>query len=310
MTRTVPPAAVVFILAVPCMPGCLVESVCYHDADCGPGRVCAIEAGASWGACRPACRNDQDCTGNLLCDPATGRCVEPECRADGDCPEGFVCTEGRCVSEQPLRCPEDMVAVENRFCIDIHEASRPDATATHPGTDGTRAVSRAGVMPWAVPNNATAQAACEASGKTLCTEDQWYTACRGPAGTVYGYGDAYDAAICNGIDKYCYCGAGTTCEDEDPCPFPGCYHKCRAAFRLDPTGSNQGCTNGYGVYDMNGNLWEHVLGGDETRIRGGAFNCSDSVTLHRCDYIPGTWRPSARGFRCCSAGVQDGGEGS
>ena len=100
---------------------------------------------------------------------------------------------------------------------------------------------------------------------------------------------------------------GSLCAGHSPCPFPHCYTQCGgehryAPFRLEPTGYNPGCTNGYGVFDMNGNLWEHVFGGDERSIRGGAYNCSDSVTLHRCDYIPGDWEPSARGFRCCAAG--------
>jgi hypothetical protein len=196
-----------------------------------------------------------------------------------------------------------MVAIENQFCIDVYEASRPDATALSAGIESTTAISEQGVLPWQVSSNAEAQAACEAANKTLCTERQWYMACSGPAGRTYGYGNSYSATTCNGIDKYCRCGSGITCENRDPCPFPHCYHTCGASFRLDPTGQNGNCTNGYGVFDMNGNLWEHVFGGDDTRIRGGAYNCSDSEQLHRCDYIPGVWTPSARGFRCCSLGL-------
>jgi len=33
-------------------------------------------------------------------------------------------------------------------------------------------------------------------------------------------------------------------------------------------------------------------------FRGGAFNCGDSETLHRCDY-DADWGLTARGFRCC-----------
>jgi hypothetical protein len=73
-----------------------------------------------------------------------------------------------------------------------------------------------------------------------------------------------------------------------------CYNSadCGASFSVEePTGHFTDCTNDYGVLDMNGNVWEHVLNGDETRIRGGAFNCADSKTLHRCDHIPGNWTP-------------------
>jgi len=37
-------------------------------------------------------------------------------------------------------------------------------------------------------------------------------------------------------------------------------------------------------------------------FRGGAYNCGNSMALHRCDH-DGTWGPSARGFRCCAAPI-------
>ena len=77
-------------------------------------------------------------------------------------------------------------------------------------------------------------------------------------------------------------------------------------FKLMPTGSFPDCNNDYGAFDMSGNLWEHTAGGSDMTIRGGAYNCSDSKTLHRCDYVPGNWVPSARGFRCCVDGVLEG----
>ncbi len=294
------------VLAVLFAVSCLVESVCYHDADCAPGKVCWLAAGTTQGQCRAQCLFDQDCGENEICDPASTICVAAECLLNSDCPNSFNCEQGRCVPSQILRCPDDMVIIENRFCVDRYEASRPDATAIHPGLDGSRAVSQPGVLPWTfgyMGSNQEALAACQAAGKTLCTESQWYQACSGPENSVYGYGDVYDPVICNGIDKYCRCGEGSSCQDRDPCPFPHCYHECGANFGPDATGAGAACTNAYGVFDMNGNVWEHVLDGDETRIRGGAYNCGDSEKLHRCSYIPGDWSPSARGFRCCSEGT-------
>jgi len=288
---------------------CVVESVCYNDADCPKGRVCDVPVGKISGACFVRCKADTDCPEGRLCDLARGLCVDAECHDDDDCDSRFECIGGSCVSRQPLLCPSDMVPVENQFCIDIYEASRADATVDDPGVDNSRATSRAGLLPWQVENNAQAQAACEGADKTLCGERQWFLACRGPAETNYSYGDDYSATICNGIDKYCSCDA-PVCADHDPCPYPHCFRTCGATFHLDPTGSAAGCTNGYGIYDINGNLWEHVQGGNDTRVRGGAFNCSNSEQLHRCDYIPSTWTPSARGFRCCSLGLpglSDGG---
>ncbi|MFC1611237.1 SUMF1/EgtB/PvdO family nonheme iron enzyme [Myxococcota bacterium] len=297
--------------------GCVVEERCYDDADCVSGKLCDSPAPGAPGSCRAftACEKDSECGECELCDLAVKRCVPADCCSDQDCHPRFRCEAGRCVSREPLECADDMVVVENQFCIDRYEASRVDATAALVGSDGRVAVSQSGVLPWMVANNAEAQGACEAAGKTLCSESQWYLACAGADGAlVYGYGNSYSPLICNGIDKYCRCGAGSPCEGEDPCPYPHCYRTCGTTRPLmtDPTGSNPGCQNPYGIFDMNGNVWEHVLGGDETRIRGGAYNCVNSEQLHRCDYIPGTWKPSARGFRCCNlglpAGATDGGD--
>ncbi|MBN2498647.1 MAG: SUMF1/EgtB/PvdO family nonheme iron enzyme [Deltaproteobacteria bacterium] len=203
---------------------------------------------------------------------------------------------------EPLECPEGMAPIEERFCMDIYEASRPDADETGQGSDSSRATSRPGVMPWLVgSDNAAAQAACTAAGKGLCTEQEWLTVCEGPARHAYAYGDEYDPVACNGIDKFCSCEQDSPCAAHEPCPYPGCYWDCRpqTAFHLEPTGSSPDCTNAFGVYDLSGNLWEHVKDGDGTRVRGGAFNSDDSQEQHQCDTVPGDWTPSAIGFRCC-----------
>jgi sulfatase modifying factor 1 len=283
---------------------CFVDSACFSDADCPDKSWCDIPHGSTSGKCKPMCFKNADCPEGFYCELTLNRCQKAECRTSEECPEGFMCRNGWCTAESPLKCPDGMVPVERQFCVDIYEASRPDADAELPGVDGSMAVSRVGVIPWRVKDNAEADAACAAAGKRLCTEDEWYQACIGPNGTVYGYGDTYDPLICNGIDTFCYCDK-ESCQNRDPCPFPHCYQVCGAALELLPTGAFPDCRNGYGIFDINGNVWEHVMGGDETRIRGGAFNCLDSVEYHRCDYIPGTWTPAARGFRCCADGWID-----
>jgi formylglycine-generating enzyme len=262
---------VVALLLALTFPACIQER-CYDTRDCPSARVCNAS-----GACVECIERDQ-CGSGLEC--VANRCVprELECDERHPCSVGFDCVANRCAPrvKQPITCPADMVSVEDDYCVDRFEASRPDATATSWGRDESRAVSKAGVMPWSVLDNATAEAACNATGKRLCTSEEWRTACKGPKGTVYAYGDSYEPAVCNGIDAF-----------------------GRGGFHLVATGSFPGCTNGWGVFDMNGNLWEHVAGGSDMTIRGGAFNCSDSAALHKCDYVPGNWTPSARGFRCC-----------
>ncbi len=222
------------------------------------------------------CFENLDCPAPEICG-VSGACVY-ECSSDGECGPGFACEHHRCSAQSrgPVHCGDDMVAVANAFCVDRYESSRPDATSTDPGTDGSRAQSLASVLPWQVADNAAAEAACLAAGKRLCTPEEWRTACRGPDDTVYSYGDTYQPTACNGIDAF-----------------------GRSSFHLMPTGSFPSCTNEWGLFDINGNLWEHVHGGENATVRGGAYNCGDSAAFHRCDYVPGNWTPSARGFRCC-----------
>jgi hypothetical protein len=202
--------------------------------------------------------------------------------------------------DRPLRpCPTEMVLVDSSFCMDLYEASRPDATRTSEGRSTARAVSKKGVLPWQGVNLSTARAACKAAGKYLCRLQQWIKACQGPARTVYGYGNTYKPARCNGIDKYCDCSATGPCAKVTPCPYTACYFTCGANFRVDPTGISSGCKSSWGIYDINGNVWELTDTSDGLQhFRGGAFNCGDSRSLHRCDH-DGTWGPSAQGFRCC-----------
>ncbi len=230
----------------------------------------------STGCVRSRCYDDQDCVAPRVCS-ATGRCVL-QCSQDEECGAGFECANHRCRphSVGPLSCPADMVSVAGTFCADRFEASRVDATDSSAGTDSSRALSVAGVLPWQVTDNATAARACAGSGKRLCSAQEWRVACRGPEDTAYSYGDDYDPLACNGIDAF-----------------------GRSAFHLAPTGSFPRCTNEWGLFDINGNLWEHVAAGSDETVRGGAYNCGDSAALHRCDYVPGSWAPSARGFRCC-----------
>ena len=243
------------LIALPLyMIGCSPEERCYRDEDCAKPMVCS-----ELGMCTYLCGDNKPCA------------------------KGFICMNHECHihHEGGISCPDDMAAIADSYCMDRYEASRPDATASSAGTDSSRAMSRAGVIPWQVGgDNAAAQAACAAAGKRLCTAQEWEFACKGVNGTVYGYGDTYDPKICNGIDTF-----GN-----------------RTGFHVVPVGSFPNCNNGWGVYDMSGNVWEHTADGSAKTVRGGAYNCSDSRTNHQCSYVPRTWSPAALGFRCCSDG--------
>lgn len=207
---------------------------------------------------------------------------------------------------QTEQCPLDMVAINNSYCIDRYEASRSDATSTSAGTSASMATSRAGVMPWFPVTYEIAQAACVAVGKRTCRTAEIQGVCDGGIGRAYVYGNAYNPTTCNGIDTYCDCSS-ENCVELDECPYQGCYlwspegvyrQGCRGWFGAKPTGSFANCVDSHGVYDINGNVWELVdVGNGESWYKGGAYNCSDSRTLHRCD---GMYQNiSAKGFRCC-----------
>ncbi len=257
--------------------GC-VKGVCYDKFDCPAPQVCNLQSGAcvlqdaSTTPPPVAMPDAGDDDQSEVSDDAEGDTtpVMPDA-SDGEQTKAPVDAEA---DAAPV-CPPLMAPVGG-FCIDIYEASHSDATGTSAGSDGSQARSVAGVLPWQVGSNAEASLACEAAGKRLCSLSEWQMACEGPGQTVYAYGASYNPTTCNGIDA-----------------FGGNFH-------LAPTGSFPACTNAWGVFDMNGNVWEHVAGGTDMTVRGGAYNCSDSVTYHRCDYIPANWTPSAKGFRCCA----------
>ncbi len=268
---------------------CNPDQFCYRSEDCDAPMICTAS-----GTCDYICTVDATCGKGFVCD--NHRCVIPvippppqpcenppcdkSCTNSDDCDGDWICRGKVCVPPPTIvrECPENMALIRDTYCIDQFEASRPDATFDSMGSDNSKAVSKAGVMPWQIgPDNAAAETACAAADKRLCTPAEWELSCHGVNNTVYGYGDEYDPQICNGLDTY-----------------------GRSGFHLTPTGMFPNCHNGWGVYDMSGNLWEHTAGGSGKTVRGGAFNCVDSQGNHRCSYIPQNWTPAALGFRCCT----------
>ena len=117
---------------------------------------------------------------------------------------------------------------------------------------------------------------CSSEGKHLCSIDEWQAACRGKDGFKYSYGNSYKQSKCNTNTK--------------------------AAKR---SGRKTQCRSWWGMYDMNGNLWEWTSTTskqhpDKFLVAGGAWNtnnesrCSES----KFSFYPQNQYPSV-GFRCC-----------
>jgi formylglycine-generating enzyme required for sulfatase activity len=142
-------------------------------------------------------------------------------------------------------------------------------------------------------------AACTAAGKRLCTKDEWFEACNGPDDATYFFGNVWNPEICNNVDTFCddYCVEHgiSSCNTAENC---GYQYNC---FHVMPTGSFPSCSNAYGLYDVNGNVWEIVPSDSDYRgyeVRGGAFNCASPSIRLQC-LFNASWNQLYVGFRCC-----------
>jgi len=215
------------------------------------------------------------------------------------------------------RCPDGMASIAGRYCIDKYEASTVELlkkrkTRSHSPYEAVegvevKAVSRAGKVPQAHISRDQAEAACDASGKRLCSDDEWLTACRGKKPTRYPYGQEHKEGYCNdkGVSSFNhYYGAG---HDEEPAQAAYTWANMndgrlnQLKGTLAPTGKFGKCKNSYGVYDMVGNLheWTAAKGGT---FRGGYYldtvlngeGCDYKTTAHVASY-----HDYSTGFRCC-----------
>jgi protein-disulfide isomerase/peroxiredoxin len=182
---------------------------------------------------------------------------------------------------------------DGRFTIDAFQAS----------VQAGRAVSEPGVAPARSYTWADAQAACEAAGKRLCTEQEWLTACTGAVpidedrdgvysrdlvqGRQHAYGEHYREGWCADSRK----------SDDD---------------RPLLTGDHPKCATPEGVYDLEGVTKEWIgITIDKAVLKGGSYKSGASA---RCAYYKDSEAPDTRddsiGFRCCSGGDPDALAGS
>lgn len=205
-----------------------------------------------------------------------------------------------------------MVSIDGRYCIDRYEASlvetRSGALGDEPfspfsiiGEHRVRAVSVPNVYPQGYISATQAGRACAASGKRLCRVAEWEQACRGPQNLRYGYGEQREPRRCNDSGRSPVVKLYGFRFDASTMNSP---QLNQMAGTLAKTGEHDGCSNGYGVYDMVGNLHEWTADPNGS-FRGGYYldvasvghgdGCSYRTTAHEARY-----HDYSTGFRCCA----------
>lgn len=211
------------------------------------------------------------------------------------------------------------------FCMDRWEASLKRATpsgeqALWPSNipvDGREAemiaLSVPGRKPQGYISGVQAERACSNANKRLCTIDEWVRACRGTAGSTYPYGNTRTPELCNDhpagsvqhpvirlFERFAPPGT-----DRARMWYPEWMNDHRLfdlPSTVEPAGSRSECKNGYGIYDLVGNLHEWVADPKGTFV-GGFFmdtqqngeGCSYRTSAH-----PNNYHDYSTGFRCCA----------
>ena len=301
-------AAVVDARVVDAFAGCVPIDAAPPNAARGP----ACAAGGIPGECLAvaACTGSRAPTAGQCAGSAGVECCTPAFAAGVTCDPEVMPQPNQCLVEEPgdAGCLPGMVRVTDALCVDRFEAALVDATTGAPWSPyfppvgAVRAVSLRGAVPQGFISQVAAGAACAASGKRLCADDEWLRACRGPTTTTYPYGPTRMPGVCNdaravhpAIELYGTSDAWIYAHLDSPC-------LSQEADGLARTGSHAGCVTAEGAFDMMGNLHEWTADPAGT-FRGGFYadtekngpGCLYATTAHNTQH----WDYST-GFRCCA----------
>ena len=233
-------------------------------------------------------------------------------------------------------CPEEMALV-GRTCVDRYEAHLVAEAGPNPHwqrpEDGVRYQARSapGVFPQGYISGVEAKAACEASGKRLCSRREWLRACQDKGSRTYPYGDHGRAGQCNTgtihllVEVFGHHPRGGFKYDDH---FNSPKLNQMPGF-LARTGEYTGCSGELNIFDMVGNLHEWVsdkvdpdfmekLEAEDVERREQPWTTGNGVFMGGfysttielgpgCYYTTVAHEPRyhdySTGFRCCSAAV-------
>lgn len=228
------------------------------------------------------------------------------------------------------------MALAGKVCIDRWEARLFVGDVPHPHNqrpkEGAKYAARSerGVFPQAYVNRLEAQAACEASGKRLCTLAEWYTACRGTQRRTFPYGTSEKKGVCNAGKPHVLAKLyGTRPDRWTYAAFNDPRLDIEPGF-LAKSAEYAECKSDYAVFDQVGNLHEWVSDvvdeslerklplRDDIRdklrknhghgIFMGGFYSTTNEHGEGCGFVTIGHEPKyhdySTGFRCCKARAQ------
>lgn len=240
----------------------------------------------------------------------------------------------------PPPCPDEMALV-GRTCVDRYEAhlvvELAGVLSPHPHYErpetGVRylAKSAPGVFPQGYISAVEAKAACNASGKRLCSRREWLRACQDKGNQTYPYGPKGRRGVCNTgklhllPEVFGRRPVGGLKYDEH---FNSPKLNQMPGF-LAQSGEYTGCAGGRNIFDMVGNLHEWVsdkvddrfmeqLDSEDVERREqpwstgngvfmGGFYSTTSELGPGCYYTTVAHEPRyhdySTGFRCCADAV-------
>lgn len=191
--------------------------------------------------------------------------VTPVPAAGGSCPDGMRSVAGGAF-KMGTAPGDPMMGFDEKALASVDVAAFCIDTFEYP--------NKRGASPTASIGFADAKRLCEAQGKRLCSEAEWEKACKGPGGSKWPYGGAFDPNSCNTEDDI---------GDARSLASAGRFPKCRSA---------------YGVSDQSGNVAEWTA---DRIIKGGSFASGDYAVRCSARKNGAAFAKSSEvGFRCCS----------